>query len=421
MVSRMGTNTGWTRRNSSRAARVLALMMAASLFPGCVRLVGPMDNPFAVQIEPLSGPLTTSLVVEFDQDYSWTSAGPGAIYHLQVSSSVEFDEPDLFNDSDIEETTVSLPAQVDSVSSWRVRFSPPDSNEWSAWYGPWSIETSLLQPERVFDTASRATDHVSPTIGVLRSVPSGFFQRDLFAANRSTVSVGFWIAQTEVTRGQFRMIMGADPGDDTLSPGANGPAHNVSWYDAIAFCNRLSMSEGLEPVYEVTVGATSVDWGALDYDDIPTGNNAEWNDVTADWNADGYRLPTEMEWMWVAMGATATAYQRAFAGSGAAGNAREYAWYRFNAAGVSRQVGTRHPNELFVYDMSGNVREWVWDWYDEYPTGANTDYAGPVTGTRRSVRGGDYRQPFEFISVAWRGNETPATISPSLGFRVVRR
>jgi formylglycine-generating enzyme required for sulfatase activity len=112
------------------------------------------------------------------------------------------------------------------------------------------------------------------------------------------------------------MIMGADPGDDTLSPGANGPAHNVSWYDAIAFCNRLSMSEGLEPVYEVTVGATSVDWGALDYDDIPTGNNAEWNDVTADWNADGYRLPTEMEWMWVAMGATATAYQRAFAGSG---------------------------------------------------------------------------------------------------------
>jgi hypothetical protein len=94
MVSRMGTNTGWTRRNSSRAARVLALMMAASLFPGCVRLVGPMDNPFAVQIEPLSGPLTTSLVVEFDQDYSWTSAGPGAIYHLQVSSSVEFDEPE---------------------------------------------------------------------------------------------------------------------------------------------------------------------------------------------------------------------------------------------------------------------------------------------------------------------------------------
>jgi formylglycine-generating enzyme len=420
MVSRTGTNAGWTRRNSSRVARVLPLMMAASLFSGCVRLVGPMDNPFAVQIEPLSGPLATSLVVEFDHDLSWTSAGPGAIYHLQVSASAEFDGEDMIDVPDIEATTVGLPVRVGSGRYWRVRFSPPDSDEWSAWYGPWSIAASLLRPERAVDTTLRPVDHVSPTIGVLRFVPSGSFQRDLFAANQSTISVAFWIAQTEVTRGQFRLIMGADPGDDTLSPGANGPVHNVSWYDAIAFCNKLSMSEGLTPVYGVTVGGTPVDWSNLSYHEIPTGNNAEWNAATADWGADGYRLPTEMEWKWVAMGAAPTGYQRAFAGSGEGGSASEYAWYRFNSSGVTRQVGTRHPNELTVYDMSGNLREWVWDWNEEYPPGVRTDYRGPGTGVRRSVRGGDFLQPPEFITVAWRGREAPETETPSLGFRVVR-
>ena len=71
---------------------------------------------------------------------------------------------------------------------------------------------------------------------------------------------------------------------------------------AIAFANKLSIDEGLTPVYGVTVGGTPINWEALAYDDIPDASDNDWDAATADWDADGYRLPTEMEWMWAAMG-----------------------------------------------------------------------------------------------------------------------
>jgi len=108
------------------------------------------------------------------------------------------------------------------------------------------------------------------------------------------------MSEKEITREQFEAIMGTDPTDITHSSGITDPVQKPRWYQAIAFCNKLSIAEGLTPVYEVGV----VDFNHLIYGDIPIGSDSAWNAVTATLTNNGYRLPTEMEWMWAAMGAT---------------------------------------------------------------------------------------------------------------------
>ncbi len=122
----------------------------------------------------------------------------------------------------------------------------------------------------------------------------------------------------------------------------------MSWYDAIAFANKLSIEEGLTPVYSVD-GIS--DWEALAYGSIPTASDDDWDAATADWDADGYRLPTEMKWMWAAMGATEDAlddfdedgvnrsgYTKDFAGDDGSNSIDDYAWYE-----VSPTVKTKFP------------------------------------------------------------------------------
>jgi len=89
--------------------------------------------------------------------------------------------------------------------------------------------------------------------------------------------------------------------DTGHSIGISDPVQHIDWYHAIAFCNKLSIAEGLDQVYSVS----GVDFTTLTYGGIPTSDDTDWDDANADWSANGYRLPTEMEWMWAAMGATA--------------------------------------------------------------------------------------------------------------------
>jgi len=123
-------------------------------------------------------------------------------------------------------------------------------------------------------------------------------------------------------------------------------------YHAIAFCNKLSIKEGLARVYDVSGFSNDASWTALSYDSIPTARNATWDAATATWTASGYRLHTEMEWMWAAMGATGTGinttgYLKAFAGSTGSNAAGDYVWYKANVTdGISRPVGGKLPNEL---------------------------------------------------------------------------
>ena len=218
----------------------------------------------------------------------------------------------------------------------------------------------------------------------------------------------------------------ADPSDTEYSSGTDDPVQNVSWYDAIAFCNKLSLSEGRTPVYSVS----GVNFTTLTYAQIPTSTNATWNAATANWMANGYRLPTEMEWMWAAMGAdlanpgavNTTGYAKAFAGSTGSNAIGYYAWYESNSGFSTHPAGTKLPNELGINDLSGNILEWTWDPYGTYPTGTVTDYRGPASGTNRALRGGYWGFPATYCTVAYRDTFElgPDSRNGAVGFRVIR-
>ena len=257
-------------------------------------------------------------------------------------------------------------------------------------------------------------DYTSANIGTLKYVPAGSFQRDSTSTNISTVSA-FRMSQYDITRTQFAAIMGTDPSNATYSSGTSDPVQMTNWYHAIAFCNKLSIAEGLTPVYSVS----GINFTTLTYAAIPTADDTNWDAATADWSANGYRLPTEMEYMWAAMGATSDGisadivggvntggYTKGYAGSieasGAQVNIGNYVWYTTNSSSTTHPVGTKQPNELGLYDMSGNVWEWCWDWYSSYPAGTQADYRGAASGTHRVVRGGSWYFYASFATVAYR-------------------
>ncbi|MBU1413927.1 SUMF1/EgtB/PvdO family nonheme iron enzyme [Myxococcota bacterium] len=291
-------------------------------------------------------------------------------------------------------------------------------------------------------TIHRLSDpDASPDLGTLVRVPAGTFQRDATATNLSTVS-SFVMSHHEVTRDQWTTVTGwLDPSDATHSSGTSDPVQMVNWYHAIAFCNLLSLLEGLTPVYSVS----GVDFNSLTYGEIPLVDDVTWNNAIADWLADGYRLPTEMEWMWAAMGADAehpgavntTGYMKFFAGSTGTNDREDYmvfGWGLYETECGSPEdgrtttartnpVGSKLPNELGFLDLSGNVSEWIWDVFVDYPVGSVTDYRGPAAlGWGRVIRGGDWDGCSDWCSIDHRGDPvTPSTASITVGFRVVRQ
>jgi sulfatase modifying factor 1 len=295
--------------------------------------------------------------------------------------------------------------------------------------------------------------YTSENIGELMVIPAGSFQRDEGEENISVITKPYSLSKYQITRQQFLDIMGADPSDETCSNGMKDPVQMINWYHAIAFCNKLSLLEGLTPAY--TVEGVS-DWANLDFDDIPSGDDynhkngdvgdANWNAATCDWEANGYRLPTEMEWMWAAMGAdkdaradaidaegiNRTGYTKGYAGSTERDyeqeNLGDYAWYRNNSSSKTHPVGEKLPNELGLHDMSGNVGEWCWDWYQRYPSGSpsgyplgtKTDHKGSRNIFVRVVRGGSWVDSASDCTVADRNRTNPYVQSTSVGFRILR-
>jgi len=202
---------------------------------------------------------------------------------------------------------------------------------------------------------------------------------------------GFYMGKYEVTQAEWVAVMGSNPSN---FKGDNLPVENISWYDAVEFCNKLSQKEGLTPAYR------------------GSGDN-----ITCDWNANGYRLPTEAEWEYAAKGGNKDPIIYVHAGSNSIDNV---AWYEGNSGKKTHPVGTKAPNSLGIYDMSGNVWEWCWDRYGNYSSGAQTDPRGASSGSYRVIRGGGWNNSARIVRSAYRNIGGPGNRLSYVGFRVVR-
>ena len=208
----------------------------------------------------------------------------------------------------------------------------------------------------------------------------------------------FLIADTETTQKLWTAVMGSNP---SRFRGEDRPVEFVSWLDAVRFCNALSEREGLESVYTIA------------------GGEVTWNRA-----ANGFRLPTESEWEYAARGgqlgapADAPLKRSPFAGGTEAG---AVAWYDQNSGKTTHPVAQKASNELGLYDLSGNVWEWCWDWYGEYPRTDVVDSEGASKGAGQKVlRGGAWFTPQNLLRVTYRYWNAQSFKVNSVGFRIAR-
>jgi sulfatase modifying factor 1 len=208
----------------------------------------------------------------------------------------------------------------------------------------------------------------------------------------------FYLAKTEITFDEYDKFCASTKRDTANARGfgrGKQPAITVSWNDAINYCNWLSDNEKLSKCY-------SIDSSGVKYLDT----------------ANGYRLPTEAEWEFAARGGNKTkgTYH---AGSN---DMNEVGWYKLNSNERTMPVALKIPNELGIYDMTGNVWEWVWDFYDAgyYSHSTANNPQGPETGQYRVMRGGAFYNYANYTQVYTRQNHFPGFMQNSVGFRIAR-
>lgn len=231
-------------------------------------------------------------------------------------------------------------------------------------------------------------------------IPGGKFlmgdKDEIDAPPHEVVVSAFLMDKHLVTQAQFQKLMGTNP---SRWKGENNPVEQLRWSDAAKFCNKRSEAKGLQPCYDLKT-------------------------LKCDFEANGYRLPTEAEWEYACRAGTTTAY---FFGASPA-KAGDYAWFDKNSSGHPRPVGEKQPNPWGLYDIAGNVWEWCNDFYkvDYYQESPHENPHGPDSGQNKVLRGGAWRFSADNCRSGYRYNENPGQADVCFGydiygFRCVRK
>ncbi len=211
------------------------------------------------------------------------------------------------------------------------------------------------------------------------SVEGGSFSHPMM----ETTVEDFYMSKYEITQGEYESVMGVNPALNA-GTGNDYPVYNVTWQEAVEYCNARSIQDGLTPCYNTSFWACNL-------------------------NANGYRLPTLMEWLYAAKGGNqqpATDYNQ-WAGTNVETEVTNYAWYSANnTPNGTKEVGGKEPNELGLYDMTGNVIEWTNDSY--------------MWGMFYEVRGGSWNSDANSCELGNVSCISPTNMSDELGFRIVR-
>ena len=235
------------------------------------------------------------------------------------------------------------------------------------------IATEREEVERI--ATEREAEFEKKLFVLMEKIRDGKIDKTLFV---EVPGKNYSIMATEVTQKQYEAVMGENP---SKHKGDDLPVENVTWYDSLIFCNKLSEKQNLKPCYSYKKSTNVSKWKFLKED---TGNwfksdwRQFWRDFVCDYQASGYRLPTKDEWQYAAKGGEDYKYAGSY-------NPNKVGWYKYNSNGKPHPVAQKNANAYGLYDMTGNVYELIWD-------------SGYCTSNSTAC-GGDYSSDPEFVEV----------------------
>ncbi len=352
----------------------------------------------------------TSISLQWKNNITFTNSDQQNSFSIEIEQSANSGTYTLIKTVGANVTTATITAVFNSATTYSFRVRAVTS-----------INKSLYSNTTSYNIAA-AAGMVPVTGGTFTLGSENNLDYGASPSHSVTLS-DFSISTTEIRWGMWDSVAtwGKSNGYTDLAAGRKGyngdathPVTNVNWYDIVKWCNARSQKEGFTPVYYTSASFIPAN--------IYKTGNSDVQNTMVNWSANGYRLPTEAEWEYAAQGGSKRQNPPyTYSGSNTLDG---IAWYSTNSGNNTHQVGTKTANELGLYDMSGNVWEWCWDWYGTYSSSAQINPYGATTGTGRVFRGGSFVNNDSNCRVANRvsnfGLFSAVVRYNFIGFRVMR-